>query len=212
MLIFTDLKCINCRLYQYIYKFQTLARTGLFNSICDWKTWHAATESCVLAGPAQLPTWSCVFCRWLVKRPTRSQGRLSAWTNTGRYTTKIRCSVMQITSSVLLYIILSMVLCVLNHWYNTCKQWFLLLQDHAISLMAAYGSSKDINVYSSIGLKPEQIYIVGKASKKQQANSQVMFKSSSYFLVVKNVNNRIYGLKKQTYQVLYSHRSVAGLL
>ncbi|KAG0716143.1 Protein retinal degeneration B [Chionoecetes opilio] len=49
-----------------------------------------------------------------------------------------------------------------------------LIQDHALQVGAAYGSSKDIAVYSSIGLKPEQIYIVGKASKKQQANAQVL--------------------------------------
>ncbi|XP_069168054.1 protein retinal degeneration B isoform X5 [Procambarus clarkii] len=50
----------------------------------------------------------------------------------------------------------------------------VLIQDHAVVIMAAYGSAKDINVYSSIGLKPEQIYIVGKASKKQQALAQVL--------------------------------------
>jgi len=32
----------------------------------------------------------------------------------------------------------------------------------------AYGSSKDINVYSSLGLQANQIYIVGKVGKKQQ--------------------------------------------
>ena len=35
---------------------------------------------------------------------------------------------------------------------------------------AGYGSSKDITMYASVGLKPEQIFIVGKPSKKQQAN------------------------------------------
>ena len=35
---------------------------------------------------------------------------------------------------------------------------------------AGYGSSKDIAMYASIGLKPEQIHIVGKTSKKQQAD------------------------------------------
>ncbi|XP_071529989.1 protein retinal degeneration B isoform X1 [Panulirus ornatus] len=49
-----------------------------------------------------------------------------------------------------------------------------LIQDHALMVMAAYGSSKDITVYSSIGLKAEQIYIVGKASKKQQTSAQVL--------------------------------------
>ncbi|XP_068241637.1 protein retinal degeneration B isoform X2 [Palaemon carinicauda] len=49
-----------------------------------------------------------------------------------------------------------------------------LINDHAVVIMAAYGSSKDITVYHSIGLKPEQIYIVGKASKKQHATAQVL--------------------------------------
>ena len=35
---------------------------------------------------------------------------------------------------------------------------------------AGYGSSKDIVMYASVGLTPEQIHIVGKASKKQQAD------------------------------------------
>lgn len=39
---------------------------------------------------------------------------------------------------------------------------------------SAYGSSKDISVYSSIGLKPKQIFIVGKASKKQQALATIL--------------------------------------
>lgn len=35
-------------------------------------------------------------------------------------------------------------------------------------IRAAYGSSKDIWVYQSIGMTSENIYIVGKVSKKQQ--------------------------------------------
>ena len=38
----------------------------------------------------------------------------------------------------------------------------------------AYGSSKDIWVYHSIGLKPEQINIIGKASKKQHSMANVI--------------------------------------
>lgn len=49
--------------------------------------------------------------------------------------------------------------------------------------MAAYGSSKDIAVYNSIGLKTGQIYIVGKASKKQHANAQV-----KYLILIWNAN------------------------
>ena len=41
-----------------------------------------------------------------------------------------------------------------------------LQQEHSIVVHAGYGSSKDISVYSSIGLKPDSIHIVGKMSKK----------------------------------------------
>lgn len=54
------------------------------------------------------------------------------------------------------------------------------LQDQALSVVAAYGSSKDITVYTNIGLKPDQIFIVGKTSKKQQALAQVSW-ISQYF-------------------------------
>ena len=37
-----------------------------------------------------------------------------------------------------------------------------LCQNHGIVIHQAYGSSKDISVYSNIGLKPKQIFIVGK--------------------------------------------------
>ena len=45
---------------------------------------------------------------------------------------------------------------------------YIGLQDHDIIIHCAYGSSKDISVYSTLGLKPDQIYIVGRPSKKQQ--------------------------------------------
>jgi len=41
-----------------------------------------------------------------------------------------------------------------------------LQQDHQMLLASAYGSSKDISVYSSLGLAPSNIHIVGKVSKK----------------------------------------------
>ncbi|XP_073982579.1 retinal degeneration B isoform X1 [Rhodnius prolixus] len=49
-----------------------------------------------------------------------------------------------------------------------------LMQDHGVIIHVAYGSSKDISVYSSIGLKPHQIYIVGKVSKKHHAQATVL--------------------------------------
>jgi hypothetical protein len=39
-----------------------------------------------------------------------------------------------------------------------------LIQNHGIIVHQAYGSSKDITVYTNIGLKPKQIFIVGKVS------------------------------------------------
>src|SRR5699024_8153568 len=39
----------------------------------------------------------------------------------------------------------------------------------------AYGSSKDISVYQSLDMNPEQIYIVGRVSKKHQLVSHVGF-------------------------------------
>ncbi|XP_055586788.1 protein retinal degeneration B isoform X3 [Uranotaenia lowii] len=44
-----------------------------------------------------------------------------------------------------------------------------LIQNHGLVVHLAYGSSKDISVYTNIGLKPKQIFIVGKVSKKHQS-------------------------------------------
>ncbi|KAH9515200.1 hypothetical protein Btru_019493 [Bulinus truncatus] len=43
-----------------------------------------------------------------------------------------------------------------------------------IELKAAYGSSKDISIYRDLGLLPHQIFIVGKASKKQHGQAQIL--------------------------------------
>lgn len=40
-------------------------------------------------------------------------------------------------------------------------------------IFAAYGSNKDISVYTSVGLTPSQIYIVGRPTKKLQHQCQV---------------------------------------
>lgn len=42
-----------------------------------------------------------------------------------------------------------------------------------VTIVAGYGSTKDISVYSSLGLPPSQIYIVGRAVKKLQNQCQV---------------------------------------
>nr|CAB3264903.1 membrane-associated phosphatidylinositol transfer protein 3 [Phallusia mammillata] len=42
-----------------------------------------------------------------------------------------------------------------------------LMTEYKLNYSAAYGSSKDIAVYSQLGLAPHRIYVVGKATKKQ---------------------------------------------
>ncbi|CAL4124988.1 unnamed protein product, partial [Meganyctiphanes norvegica] len=48
-----------------------------------------------------------------------------------------------------------------------------LIQDHGLLVQSAYGSAKDIQVYKGNGLSSEQIYIVGKVSKKQNSNATI---------------------------------------
>ena len=59
-----------------------------------------------------------------------------------------------------------------------------IFQDQEMIIQTAYGSAKDISVYTSIGLKCEQIYIVGKASKKQHGVAQVIIFFSTNYLEV----------------------------
>ena len=61
-----------------------------------------------------------------------------------------------------------------------CCSSFEWLQAH-LKIFAGYGSTKDISVYTSIGLPPSQIYIVGRPSKKMQQQCQVLF---DYFMHV----------------------------
>ncbi|XP_069686277.1 protein retinal degeneration B isoform X6 [Periplaneta americana] len=49
-----------------------------------------------------------------------------------------------------------------------------LIQEHGLVTHVAYGSGKDISVYTSIGLKPKQIFIVGKVSKKHHMLATVL--------------------------------------
>uniref|UniRef100_A0A8B9GAT4 Membrane-associated phosphatidylinositol transfer protein 3 n=1 Tax=Amazona collaria TaxID=241587 RepID=A0A8B9GAT4_9PSIT len=49
-----------------------------------------------------------------------------------------------------------------------------LMQECHIKICAAYGSMKDISVYNVLALSPSQIYIVGRATKKYQAQCQFL--------------------------------------
>ncbi|MCI4385877.1 hypothetical protein PGIGA_G00055730 [Pangasianodon gigas] len=53
-----------------------------------------------------------------------------------------------------------------------------LIQECHVNIRLAYGSMKDISVYSMLGLSPNQIYIVGRPSKKYQ--NQCQFLSEGY--------------------------------
>ncbi|XP_044586561.1 protein retinal degeneration B isoform X3 [Cotesia glomerata] len=49
-----------------------------------------------------------------------------------------------------------------------------LIHEHGVIIHQAYGSSKDIAVYTAVNLKPRQIIIVGKVSKKHQSLATVL--------------------------------------
>ncbi|XP_075885810.1 membrane-associated phosphatidylinositol transfer protein 2 [Nelusetta ayraudi] len=57
----------------------------------------------------------------------------------------------------------------LRHKANFLKS---LINEAHMRIFAAYGSTKDISVYSSIGLPPSHIYIVGRPTKKMQNQCQ----------------------------------------
>uniref|UniRef100_A0A672L297 Phosphatidylinositol transfer protein membrane associated 2 n=1 Tax=Sinocyclocheilus grahami TaxID=75366 RepID=A0A672L297_SINGR len=57
----------------------------------------------------------------------------------------------------------------LRHKANFLK---CLITEAHMKIFAAYGSTKDISVYTSLGLSPSQIYIVGRPTKKMQHQCQ----------------------------------------
>ncbi|XP_061589842.1 membrane-associated phosphatidylinositol transfer protein 2-like isoform X2 [Cololabis saira] len=57
----------------------------------------------------------------------------------------------------------------LRHKANFLKS---LINEAHMRIFAAYGSTKDISVYTSMGLSPSQIYIVGRPTKKMQHQCQ----------------------------------------
>ncbi|KAL7991973.1 hypothetical protein Chor_016229 [Crotalus horridus] len=75
---------------------------------------------------------------------------------------------------------------VVRHWQDSGFMIIYVtgrpdMQKHRVAevtIVAAYGSTKDISVYSSLGLPSSQIYIVGRAVKKLQ--SQCQFLSDGY--------------------------------
>uniref|UniRef100_A0A3Q2PRR2 Phosphatidylinositol transfer protein membrane associated 2 n=1 Tax=Fundulus heteroclitus TaxID=8078 RepID=A0A3Q2PRR2_FUNHE len=63
-------------------------------------------------------------------------------------------------------------------------------KNHLSRISAGYGSTKDISVYTSIGLSPSQIYIVGRPSKKMQNQCQFITEGYAAHLSQLEYNHR----------------------
>ncbi|XP_043968636.1 membrane-associated phosphatidylinositol transfer protein 2-like isoform X5 [Gambusia affinis] len=74
----------------------------------------------------------------------------------------------------------------LRHKANFLKT----LTESNMKIFAGYGSTKDISVYSSIGIPPSQIYIVGRPSKKMQNQCQFITEGYAAHLSQLEYNHR----------------------
>ncbi|XP_072371667.1 membrane-associated phosphatidylinositol transfer protein 2 isoform X4 [Scyliorhinus torazame] len=77
-----------------------------------------------------------------------------------------------------------------------------LMQDVLMKIHAAYGSTKDISVYSSLGLSPSQIYIIGRSSKKYQHQCQFLSDGYAAHLSQLEYNHRSRPAKSNSRMVL----------
>uniref|UniRef100_A0A8B9GH06 Phosphatidylinositol transfer protein membrane associated 2 n=1 Tax=Amazona collaria TaxID=241587 RepID=A0A8B9GH06_9PSIT len=75
----------------------------------------------------------------------------------------------------------------LRHKANFLKS---LITDLHMRIHAAYGSTKDISVYSSISLPPTHIYIVGRPTKKLQSQCQFITEGYAAHLAQLEYNHR----------------------
>ncbi|XP_036616259.1 membrane-associated phosphatidylinositol transfer protein 2 isoform X5 [Trichosurus vulpecula] len=87
----------------------------------------------------------------------------------------------------------------LRHKANFLK--FLITELH-MRVHAAYGSTKDISVYSSISLSPMQIYIVGRPTKKLQHQCQFITEGYAAHLAQLKYNHRARPAKNSTRMAL----------
>uniref|UniRef100_H3A2P8 Phosphatidylinositol transfer protein membrane associated 1 n=1 Tax=Latimeria chalumnae TaxID=7897 RepID=H3A2P8_LATCH len=78
-----------------------------------------------------------------------------------------------------------------------------LIQEVGMKIQAAYGSTKDISIYTSLGLSPSQIHIVGRPTRKFQ--NQCQFLSEGYVAHLSQLEG-----KKSTHSVKTSTRSALG--
>ncbi|XP_045442605.1 membrane-associated phosphatidylinositol transfer protein 3 isoform X2 [Pipistrellus kuhlii] len=65
-----------------------------------------------------------------------------------------------------------------------------LVQECFIKISAAYGSTKDISVYSVLGLPPSQIFIVGRPTKKYQTQCQFLSEGYAAHLAALETSHR----------------------
>lgn len=87
----------------------------------------------------------------------------------------------------------------LRHKANFLKG---LITDLHMKVHAAYGSTKDISVYSTIGLPPAQIYIVGRPTKKLQHQCQFITEGYAAHLAQLEYNHRSRPVKNSTRMAL----------
>ncbi|XP_010190080.1 PREDICTED: membrane-associated phosphatidylinositol transfer protein 2 isoform X2 [Mesitornis unicolor] len=87
----------------------------------------------------------------------------------------------------------------LRHKANFLKS---LISDLHMRIHAAYGSTKDISVYSSISLPPTHIYIVGRPTKKLQSQCQFITEGYAAHLAQLEYNHRSRPAKNTTRMAL----------
>ncbi|XP_069038020.1 membrane-associated phosphatidylinositol transfer protein 2 isoform X13 [Lepisosteus oculatus] len=87
----------------------------------------------------------------------------------------------------------------LRHKANFLKS---LITESYMKIYAAYGSTKDISVYTSIGLSPSQIYIVGRPTKKMQHQCQFITDGYATHLSQLEYSHRSRPAKTSTRMVL----------
>ncbi|XP_075290540.1 membrane-associated phosphatidylinositol transfer protein 2 isoform X5 [Opisthocomus hoazin] len=87
----------------------------------------------------------------------------------------------------------------LRHKANFLKS---LIMDLHMRIHAAYGSTKDISVYSSISLPPTHIYIVGRPTKKLQSQCQFITEGYAAHLAQLEYNHRSRPAKNTTRMAL----------
>uniref|UniRef100_A0AAX7VJP4 DDHD domain-containing protein n=1 Tax=Astatotilapia calliptera TaxID=8154 RepID=A0AAX7VJP4_ASTCA len=94
----------------------------------------------------------------------------------------------------------------LRHKANFLKT---LINEANMRIFAAYGSTKDISVYTSIGLPPSHIYIVGRPTKKMQHQCQFILDGYASHLSQLEYNQRSHPAKTASTRMVLRKGSFA---